>query len=103
MAVLEPGKMSPWERLFGSRRSAGVAKQRLHDVLAHDRAEIPPGMLALIKDDIVAVVSQRLNVDRDGVTVNVMLHDSRSQLCVNLPLLNSGPVRSPATPPSLAA
>ncbi len=88
MAIFGSGnKMNALERLFGGRKSADVAKQRLHSVLAHDRAEIPPGVLALIKEDIVAVVSRRLNIDRDGVTVDVLRKDANSHLCVHVPLV----------------
>lgn len=75
------------ERLFGKRSSAETAKQRLKLVLVHDRAEIPPGVLALIKDDIIAVISRRVNIDRDNVIVNVTHADQESKLLVDIPLL----------------
>jgi cell division topological specificity factor len=59
------------ERLLGRSSSAGDAKNRLKVVLIHDRAEIPPGMLDEIKNDIVAIISRRLNIDAPHVAVNV--------------------------------
>jgi cell division topological specificity factor len=74
-------------RLFGSSSSAETAKQRLRFVLIHDRAEIPPGMLELIKDDIIAVISRRINIDRDNVEVNVNNSGPESKLLVDIPIL----------------
>jgi cell division topological specificity factor len=75
------------DRLFGRKTSAETAKQRLRFVLVHDRAEIPPGVLALIKDDIIAVISRRVNIDRDHVKVNVTHEDTESKLLVDIPIL----------------
>lgn len=79
--------MNLLERLFDKRSSAETAKQRLKLVLNHDRAEIPPGVLALIRDDIIAVISRRVNIDRDNVVVNVTHADWKSKLLVDIPLL----------------
>jgi cell division topological specificity factor len=79
--------MSFFDKLFGRKTSAETAKQRLRFVLVHDRAEIPPGVLALIKDDIIAVISRRVNIDRDHVEVNVTHDDTESKLLVDIPLI----------------
>jgi cell division topological specificity factor len=81
--------MSFFDKLFGRKTSAETAKQRLRFVLVHDRAEIPPGVLALIKDDIIAVISRRVNIDRDHVQVNVTHEDTESKLLVDIPLIPS--------------
>ena len=79
--------MEFFRRIFGERSSAATAKQRLRFVLIHDRAEIPPGMLELIKDDIIAVISRRINIDRDNVAVNIDTNGPESKLLVDIPLL----------------
>ena len=76
-----------FDRFLGNRSSAQDAKQRLRFVLDYDRAEIPPGMLALIKDDIINVISNRINIDREHVQVNVAQGDTDSKLLVDIPLL----------------
>jgi len=83
------------ERLLGKRSSAETAKQRLQLVLVHDRAEISPGVLALIKDDIVAAISQRINIDREQVVVSIAHEDKTSRLVVDIPLLSSVDGRAP--------
>lgn len=86
--------MSFFERLFGKSSSAQTAKQRLQLVLVHDRTEIPPGMLALIKDDIIAVISRRVNIDREHVVVNITHDDKTSKLLVDIPLLSGADGRA---------
>lgn len=77
------------DRFFGTRSSKDTAKQRLQLVLVHDRTEIPPGMLALIKDDIITVISRRVNIDREQVSVNVTHANKESKLLVDIPLLSN--------------
>jgi cell division topological specificity factor len=80
--------MSFWDNLFSSKKnSAGSAKQRLQFVLVHDRSEIPAGMLELIKDDIIAVISRRINIDRENVAVQINHENSEGKLLVDIPLL----------------
>jgi cell division topological specificity factor len=82
--------MSIWDRLSSNGKSstpAGSAKQRLQFVLVHDRNEIPPGMLELIKDDIITVISRRINIDRRNVEVHVTHEASEGKLIVDIPLL----------------
>ncbi len=79
--------MNAFKNLFKGRNSADEAKQRLRFVLIHDRAEIPPGVLDLIKDDIIAVISRRLPIDRNSVTVNIDVVGEENRLLVDIPLL----------------
>ena len=43
--------------------SRDVAKQRLQLVLVHDRANISPGLLETLKDEIIDVISKRVEID----------------------------------------
>lgn len=79
--------MNTLKQLIKGRNSADAAKQRLRFVLIHDRAEIPPGMLDLIKDDIIAVISRRIPIDRSNVNVNIENAGSENRLLVDIPLL----------------
>ena len=79
--------MNALKQLFKGRHSADEAKQRLRFVLIHDRAEIPPGVLDLIKDDIIAVISRRLPIDRNSVSVNIDVAGDENRLLVDIPLL----------------
>ncbi len=73
-------------RFFGPR-SADDAKNRLRLVLIHDRAEIPPGLLDEIKNDIIAVISRRLQIDTAHVAVNMDDEAGERRLLVDIPIL----------------
>jgi cell division topological specificity factor len=79
--------MNSLKQLFKGHNSADTAKQRLRFVLIHDRTKIPPGMLDLIKDDIVAVISRRVPIDRMNVSVQVDSAGAEDRLLVDIPLL----------------
>jgi cell division topological specificity factor len=94
--------MSFWDNLFTAKKNsaAGSAKQRLKFVLVHDRTEIPPGMLELIKDDIIAVISRRISIDRENVAVHINHEATEGKLLVDIPLLQESdnkPGRTPGT------
>jgi cell division topological specificity factor len=82
--------MSWFNRLFGQQEKSGsVAKQRLQMVLIHDRSEVSPGLLEQIKDDIIAVIAQRLTIDPDHVVVNLTQTARESRLVAEIPLVSS--------------
>ena len=83
--------MSWLSRLFGPKESSSsVAKQRLQMVLIHDRSEISPGLIEQIKDDIVAVLANRLSIDTDSVEVNLNQDGRNSLLVAEIPILSNG-------------
>jgi len=86
--------MSWMERLFGSKeKSSATAKKRLQMVLIHDRSDVSPGLLELIKDDIVEVIAKHLEVKKENVVVNLEQTTSESMLVAEVPLLTNGRVR----------
>ena len=80
--------MSILKRLGRRRKtsSSQVAQERLRLVLAHDRANIPPGLLETMKDEIIAVISSHVEVDRDGVQVTVTQGTRENRLVADIPL-----------------
>jgi len=68
--------------------SRDVAKQRLQLVLVHDRANISPGLLEMLKDEIIAVISKHLEIDRQGVQITFTQSRNESRLVANIPLLD---------------
>jgi cell division topological specificity factor len=79
--------MSFIRRLFGrGEKSSDVAKQRLQLVLVHDRANISPGLLAMIKDEIINVISRHIDIDRTGVQINFSQQGRESRLVADIPL-----------------
>ena len=63
-----------------------VAAQRLRLVLAHDRANIEPGMLEVLKDEIIAVISKHLEIDAAQVKIEFSEDDAETRLVADIPL-----------------
>ncbi len=80
--------MNWFERILGKKEKSGAtAKQRLQMVLIHDRADISPGLLEKIKDDIIEVITKRLEIDPELVVVNLDQTPQESRLVAEIPLL----------------
>ena len=73
--------------------SSETAKQRLQLVLIHDRSNISPGLLDLIKDEIINVISRHVEIERDSVKINFTQQGSESRLVADIPLGNAAPGR----------
>jgi cell division topological specificity factor len=83
--------MNWFERLIGKKEKSGsTAKQRLQMVLIHDRADISPGLLEQIKDDIIEVIAKRLEINPETVVVNLDNTAQESRLVAEIPLLQNG-------------
>jgi cell division topological specificity factor len=83
--------MSWLRRLFKREEtSSAVAKTRLQMVLTHDRADISPGLIELIKDDIIEVLADRLTIERDAVIVHLTQSANESRLVAEVPLQSNG-------------
>ncbi|MCU0476791.1 MAG: cell division topological specificity factor MinE [Anaerolineae bacterium] len=69
---------SLWERLFGRpaerESSAQAAKRRLQFVLVHDRINLPPDIMAAMKQEILDVISKYVQVSEDAI--DIALHPS---------------------------
>lgn len=80
--------MNWFERLLGKQEKSGkTAKQRLQMVLIHDRADVSPGLLEQIKDDIIEVIAKRLEINPETVVVNLDNTAQESRLVAEIPLL----------------
>jgi cell division topological specificity factor len=72
--------------LFGRKKSANSAKERLQLVLIHDRTDLTPGQLDALKDDLIETISRHIEIDPSAVTIN-LAQDGRSQrLVADIPL-----------------
>jgi len=71
---------------FKRKQSADSAKERLQLVLIHDRTDMTPGELNALKDELLQVISRHVDIDPDGVLIDVE-HDGRAQrLVADIPL-----------------
>jgi cell division topological specificity factor len=76
--------------LFGRKKSANSAKERLQLVLIHDRTDLSPVELESLKDDLIETISRHIDIDPTAVKINVA-QDGRSQrLVADIPLRSVG-------------
>lgn len=75
-------------RLFGREvpGSKSVAKERLRLVLVHDRANVSPQLLQLLKADMIKVISNYMEIDESGLEVNLEREDNTVALVANIPI-----------------
>lgn len=81
-------------KLFTKKKenSKNVAKERLKLVLVHDRADLSPHLLELMKGDIIRVISQYAEIDDEGLDIKLtrMKRDGDtapvSALVANIPI-----------------
>lgn len=82
-------------KIFGRKKeqSKNVAKERLKLVLVHDRSDLSPHLLEMIKNDIIKVISEYAEIDEEALDIKItkMKKDSKetpvSALVANIPII----------------
>ncbi len=76
-----------FSRLLGrDTKSAVKAKERLKLVLVHDRMDLSPGILDILRDDLIQTISRHVEIDANAVRIE-MTQDGREQrLIADIPL-----------------
>ncbi|AUS97701.1 cell division topological specificity factor MinE [Clostridium thermosuccinogenes] len=82
-------------KLFGrSKNSKDVAKERLKLVLIHDRANVSPEFLEMVKGEIIKVIKNYMDVDESGLDIQLTRTKSDEgdgvvpALIANIPIKN---------------
>jgi cell division topological specificity factor len=76
-----------WDRLFGSKpHSASNAKERLKLVLIHDRTDLAPGQMEMLKNELLQVISKYIEIDPTAVNINMMQEGREQRLVADIPL-----------------
>jgi len=73
-------------RLFGRESSKDVAKERLRLVLVHDRSEMSPQLLENLKEDLLRVIGEYMEIDPEGFLVDLQTRESQVALVANIPV-----------------
>ncbi|MEO7022176.1 MAG: cell division topological specificity factor MinE [Ktedonobacteraceae bacterium] len=63
-----------------------IAKERLKVVLVHDRIKVNPELLDLIRVDLLAAISRRLEIDESRVEISLAREDRWDKLYANIPI-----------------
>ena len=82
-------------KIFGRKqeKSKNVAKERLKLVLVHDRSDLSPKFLDMVKTDIIRVISEYADIDEEALDIKVtrMKKDGEvppvSALVANIPII----------------
>ncbi len=73
---------------FTRSRTAPVARDRLQILLAHERSlSGRTDLVAVLREEILAVIAKHLSIDRDKVNVKLECGDQVSTLEVNVELV----------------
>lgn len=78
--------MSWFDSLFKKdTSSAKIAKSRLKVAISIDRSNLSPEMLNILQDDIVRAISQRLDIDREGMKITTERGEGGQRLIADIP------------------
>ena len=64
--------------LFKKKSSGDVAKDRLKLLLVSDRASCSPEMMEQIKNEIIQVISKYMDIDTEGLDIQITQTESES-------------------------
>lgn len=77
---------------FKKKTSKDIAKDRLKLVLVSDRAGVAPEMMEQMKNDIINVITKYIEIDSEGLEINISQTESDSHngsvpvLYANIPI-----------------
>lgn len=77
--------MNFFDRLT-QRSSAETAKERLQVLLIHDRTSLPPGMMKELREELIAVISRHIDVDREAVRIEMTQEGRTQRLLADIPI-----------------
>lgn len=75
-------------KMFGKDRksSKDIARERLRLVLVHDRASVSPQFMEVLKDDMIKVISNYMDINESEMEVSFTKEDSSVALVANIPV-----------------
>ena len=78
--------------MFKKKNSGNVAKDRLKLLLVSDRANCSPDVMEMIKNDIIKVITKYMEIDVEGLDIQITQTESESNngtvpaLFANIPI-----------------
>jgi cell division topological specificity factor len=66
--------------------SKDVARERLRLVLVHDRASVSPEFLNKLKEDLIRVIREYLEIDEEALSVDLENENDSIALVANIPV-----------------
>ncbi len=76
------------QKMFGKETigSKDIAKERLRLVLVHDRINVSPQFMESLKDDMIKVISNYMDINEQEMEVNLTTSKSTVALVANIPV-----------------
>ncbi len=76
------------QRIFGKENSGSkdIAKERLRFVLVHDRVNVSPQFMEVLKDDMIKVISNYMEINEKDMEVSLTSTKSSVALVANIPV-----------------
>jgi cell division topological specificity factor len=69
-----------------SSGSKAIAKERLRLVLVHDRVNVTPQFMETLKDDMIKVISNYMEINERDMEVNLTRTKTSVALVANIPI-----------------
>lgn len=76
------------------QQSKSIAKSRLQLILIQDRTGIEPGILEMLKDDLIDLLSKYFEINQSGLEMNLHREDQSMALVANVPIMGMSTRRS---------
>lgn len=75
-------------RIFGkeSMSSKDIARERLRLVLVHDRASMSPDFINELKEELIRVIREFLDIDEESLQVDLANDENSVALVANIPV-----------------
>jgi len=62
------------------------AVERLRLVLVHDRANVAPGLMETLKEELIEVISKYMDIDEESMEVSLNSNERSASLVANIPV-----------------
>lgn len=75
-------------KMFGNsnKPSKDIARERLRLVLVHDRANVSPQMMEVLKDDMIKVISNYMEINEREMEITLTNDESSVALVASIPI-----------------
>ncbi|HMM22795.1 MAG TPA: cell division topological specificity factor MinE [Selenomonadales bacterium] len=76
------------QKMFGKESSGSkeIAKERLRLVLVHDRVNVSPQFMEILKEDMIKVISNYMEINEQEMEVNLTHSNTSVALVANIPV-----------------
>ncbi|HSW11095.1 MAG TPA: cell division topological specificity factor MinE [Bacillota bacterium] len=76
-----------WFRRDRGVGSSCLARERLRLVLVHDRTNTSPGVLEMLREDLIEVISTYMDIDRPAMEMSLSRNGDSVVVIASIPIL----------------